>query len=292
MIPTSLPFGEGWPAETVAAPRALVNIDPLISVIRNSLGDADLMRPLKSAVDCLDSGPFLNVCLVSLKSVPYAFYGDKAMVKEFDNGISCRLRYFEAALMGVASLVYNFVFATAFSVLSLVTLGQVQILKDQMRKLWIHTALAAASTAIGFVGTASPALGIKANLAGGMAIGVILFQWMESGVIRNICSVYQRHRTELQNAARQCVQGNAELYNRQIAPFFTYLDEHLNDRVQTLPEFLNVVQESRQHLNASLSASPGVVLENVMGLFNQLRSNQERRRQGPDAPVVVERIAS
>jgi hypothetical protein len=257
-----------------ATPRML-NLDPVIPVVRRILEEVDFMRPLKTAVDCLDSGPFFNVTMVSLKSVPYVYFGDQGIVREFDNGVSCRLRYLETIVTSTAALVYNCVFSLIFSAFSLVTLGQVRLITDQMSKHWVHTALSVLALAISCAGTVSPALGIKANLAGGFVIGVALLQWMQGDVISRISTAYQRQNSELKLAVSQGCQGSGIDFNRQFTPFFNYLDSHLNNRVKTLSEFIDVAQNAAQHFPSGVipMASSGGIIGNLQSLAAQWRGS-------------------
>jgi hypothetical protein len=223
-----------------------INLNPIIPVFRRILSDIDFLRPLKAAFDCFDSGPFINVSLVSLKSAPYAFFGNTRLVQGFDNGLSCRLRYLEAVVTSAAAVVYNLVFSTIFTALSLVTLGQVKILADQMHKNWMHVALAVAALGISCVGTVSPNVGIKANLAAGLAIAVVVLQWVQGDIISKIGTAYQRYRQELQSATNEICQANG-INPADLTPFYTYLDVHLNERVKTFSEFAAVVLGVRQH---------------------------------------------
>jgi hypothetical protein len=260
-------------APTFTVPRTL-NLDPIIPVFRRILEEVDFLQPLKTAVDCLDSGPFFNVTLVSLKSAPYIYYGDKGIVKEFDNGVSCRLRYLETAVTSLAATVYNLVFGLIFSVLSLVTLGQIRLITDQMRKHWAHTALAVAALGISCAGTVSPDLGIKANLAGGFAIGVAISQMTQSDVISKISTAYQQHNAALKQAVAQACRNSGIDFNREFTSFFDYLDSHLIDRVKTFPEFADVVKNAAQRLPSILpTASTGLIINHLQKLAAHWRSS-------------------
>ncbi|MBS0604540.1 MAG: hypothetical protein JSS60_05820 [Verrucomicrobia bacterium] len=251
-----------------------ISLDPMVPVIRRILTDVDFMRPLKTAVDCIDSSTLVNVSLVSLKSLPYVLYGDNRMVQEFDNGISCRMRYLETAVTSLASLVYNVVFGAVFSVLSLVTLGQVKMIVDQMRKHWTHTALAVAATAISAVGTVSPELGVKANAAGMFAIGVAVMQWLQGDVIGRLAAAYQQHRQELRDAALQGIGGDRGFYNRDIVPFFNYLDQNFDNRIQSFSDLLNVVQGAQELLpHVVPTVTTDVIIDNVQQLLSNWRDS-------------------
>src|SRR5580698_187334 len=83
-----------------------LDLDPIVPVIRRILTEVDFIGPLKTAMDCIDSGPLINVSLASVKSLPYTMYSGNRIVEHFDNAISCRLRYAEVAVMSTASLVH------------------------------------------------------------------------------------------------------------------------------------------------------------------------------------------
>jgi hypothetical protein len=117
----------------IEQPTQSLNLDPIIPALFRTIREIDLARPLKAAANCLDSSALANVSLVSLKNAPYVLAqktqrGRSVFPQWLDNGVSCRLRYLEAAVTSMASLVYNFVFATFFTAASLVTLGQIKII--------------------------------------------------------------------------------------------------------------------------------------------------------------------
>lgn len=223
-------------------PAHPINLDPIIPVIGKVLTGVELIRPFKTAVDCLDSSAFMNVSMVSLKSLPYALSGKNKIVREFDNGLSCRLRYLEAALISTASLVYNFALGSLFSVASLVTGGQLKMIVAQMRKHWIHTALAVGAIGISSIGTFAPDLGVKANGAFIFAVGVAILQWMQGDVIGKLCNAYQTHRQELKDAVLQGLQGDRDFFDREFAPLFNHLDTHLNQGIHSFSDLANACQ--------------------------------------------------
>jgi hypothetical protein len=247
----------------VGAPHP-VNLDPVIPVIAQILMEVDLKNPLKVGIDCLDSSSFINVSLVSLKSIPHAMYGDNALVQEFDNGISCRLRYLESALTSMASSVHNFVFAILFSAASLGSFGQVRMVVDQMRKHWIHTALAVAASGVSIIGAVSPALGMKANVGLVFVMGAAAMQWLQTDLIGKLGSAYQRHKQEIGAALLAGVRGDNALFNQEWRPLLSHLDTHFNGQVQTLADLSTVVERAGQLMpNAVPTATPAAILGNL-----------------------------
>src|SRR5579871_4780322 len=228
---------------SVTEARSL-NLDPAIPVLRKMLSEVDLMKTLKIARDVIDSSALANVSLVSVKSIPYIFHKDNGIVKEFDNGVSCRLRYLEAAVLSLAAVVYNVAFGLIFTALSVATLGQIKWISDQMRKHWIHTVFSVATLAISTVGTFSPELGIKVTLAVGFAVGVALLQWVEGDAVAKICNAFQRNKQELRQAVAQACQTGGINFDQEVSPFLSHLESNLNQRVQTFGEFIEVVSDA------------------------------------------------
>lgn len=219
-----------------------LNLDPIIPVVARMVSELDLGTAIKVAIDCVDSNPLVNVSLVTLKCYPFVAEGGRPIVQKFDNQLSCSMRYLEALVTSTASLVYNLVFSAVFAVISAATLGQVKMIIDQARKHWTHTALAAAAVGVSAVGVFSPAYGQKANIAAMLAIGGLLTQLAQADVIGKLCQTYQRHALQLRQATLQGLQGNQGLFNREFAPLFDYLDTHLTPRIQTLPDFIEVIE--------------------------------------------------
>jgi len=260
----------GSASSSSSVPLRTLQLDRLIPVFKRILSDVDLYKPVKTAIDCFDSGAFANVTFVSLKSIPHVYFGDQPLVKEFDNGLSCRLRYFEAAFISVASLVYNLAYSVVFSALSLVTLGQVKLLTGQMRKQWIQTGLAVAAIGVSIAGTVSPDLGTKANLAAGLAIGAALLQWMQDDSISKICTAYQRHSGLLKQEMARACEASGFNYNQEFTPFFNYLDQHLNERVKTFGNLSTVVQGASELCPSFRpQVTPNVIVDNLRQLATQ-----------------------
>ena len=215
-----------------------VDGDRLFPVMTRVLSDLTSSPSVKTLFNCLDSGPLLNVTVVSLKSVPYAFIENTPA--GFGNALSCRLRYLESAMMGVASMVYNLFVGILLSVATAFTLGKVPAIADQMKKTWLQTGLAAATAGIGFIGTASPKAAVLSNLAVLFGLTVVLKQVAEQNLVSEICTVYRNHAVELRGAFAEAIP-DANLYQRQVVPLFNYLDERSNN-ISTFDEMLAVGQ--------------------------------------------------
>jgi hypothetical protein len=240
-----------------------LNLDPALPILAHTLSDAHLLPVLKTLVDCIDSGPLVSVSLVSLKNAAYVYFGDRPIVAEFDNAMSCRLRYAETAVTSLAAFVYNFAFGLIFSVLSAATLGKIKIIVDHMRRNWIQTAIAAGAFGVSCIGAFSPEMGIKANLAAGFALGLGLMQTMQGDVIGKICASYQRNRQEIAAAVRRAC-GDSNVDFNEFTPLFNHLNEHLHARVQTVSELMSVLQNARSHLPHVLPWASPVAVVNML----------------------------
>lgn len=247
-----------------------LNLDPIIPLIGRIITEVELGNIFKVAVDCVDSNALLNVSLVTLKSYPFVSRGENSMVQKFDNQMSCRMRYLDSLVMGTASLVYNFVFGVFFTAIAAVTLGQVKIITDQMRKHWTHTALATAAIAVSATGVFSPSLGRKANIAVILAIGGLLTQLAQANVIGKLSQAYQRHKEDLRGVVLQGLEGNRSMFNREFVPLFDYLDSHLTEQVQTLPDLMEVIEgfsTISNFPNIAPIASPDRIIDHLQQVF-------------------------
>ena len=224
-----------------------VDGDRLFPVLKRIVTDLTSSPTVKTLLNCLDSTALLNVTLVSLKTVPYAFVENTP--NGFGNALSCRLRYLEAGVMGVASMVYNLFVGIILSVATAVTFGKVASVADQMKKTWLQTGLAAASAGIGFIGTVSPKAGTLSNLAVLFGMTVVLKQVSEQSLITEICAAYRNHVAELREALAEAIP-DARLYQRDVVPFLNYLDERSNN-IHTVEELLEAVQ-------GAVERSPGI----------------------------------
>lgn len=260
MIPSDLP-------RAGLEPSIDIDIRPILPVAVKILKEINFVNTLKAALYCVDSTSLINVSLVSLRSAPYALAGDNRSIQQFDNGVSCRLRYLESVFMSTASLVYNFFFGALFSVAALVTLGEERVVLDQMGKHWVNTAIAAAGIGICLLGTFSPELGVKANLAAVTALVTVVFNWVQGDVISSLCSAYQNHRQEIRNAVLQGMPHQREFFDRQVVPFFNHLDTHLNARIRTFPDLTRVVR------GGGIGSFPNMRLS---GNMDQLAAGLER----------------
>lgn len=215
----------------------------LKAVIKNILNDQNIKPLLKTTLDVIDCSALTNVSSVSLQNVAYAFAqdDDQSLVKEYDNAVSTRLRYLEAALMVTASIIYNVVFGAIFSVVSLVTLGQIKMLTDQMRKHWTHAALSVGATAVAAVGIILPKLGIKANVHLIETIVGLAVKWADSNLAGTVATVYQRYHDELVAAAEDSV--DEKTFQQKYAPLFEYLDRKIQDgmTIEQLREIISRV---------------------------------------------------
>lgn len=229
----------------------LVNFDPAVPVLRKMLIDIDFKRFATTTMNCIDSAAFVNVGLVSLKSAAYVF-------GEYGDGLSCRLRYSECAVTSLAATVYHFVLGVAMTALSIVTIGKVEMVVNQMRKEWLHAGLAGGACIISCVGTADPGTGILLN---GLGIAA-LFRWITGDISTDIRIAYQRNNAELKRAVTQvCVQNNLN-YDQQFAPIFRRLDEGFR-REMDLQGMAEMLIDVAGQFPVIPYASPDVLADNL-----------------------------
>lgn len=219
-----------------------LNPQPLLAVFQRMFTDTELVRSLRKGAYVLDSSVFSNACAVAVKSAPFAFFGENAVVREFDNGLSCRMRFLETAVMSAASLVYNVAFACVFTALTLVTLGKVKMIYDQMCKHWVQAALAKAGVAVGTIGTFSPKWGIYATGAVGALTAYLVVAGMQRDAAQNVCNVYQRNARELREALSQAFPGGSMGPAQMLTPVLDYLDTNLTAaNVQSISALTTVI---------------------------------------------------
>jgi hypothetical protein len=210
------------------APQRSMNVAPLLPVVGKMIADSDLSGMFKLAATVLDSNALSNVTWVSLKSIPFIKGGGTSLVKEFDNPLSSRLRYLEANLMAGASFVYNFVFGVFFTVASIVTLGQVRLITDQMKKNWTHSALAVSAQCISLIGTVSPQLGVQANLGALLLIAGVGAKVAQADLLRKVKTAYLNFKQDLKAAVLVGLNNDRVFFDREFAPLFQYLDSQFS----------------------------------------------------------------
>lgn len=265
------------------ASSANFNLNPIIPVVGQILGEVNVIRPLKTALNCLDSSPLMNVSFASVKNVPYGFFGDNKLIQQFDNALSSRMRYAECAWMSTASLVYNCAFAVVFTAVTLLTLGQVKMLREQATKHWTHVALAVMSAVTATLGVLSPRIGIVVNGAMLYAVGFVIYQSAEGDVIAKLRQAYHRHRQELSDAIVQGLGGDRAAYNREFVPLLGYLDSHLTEDVTTFGDVVNVIAGAREHLPSVMpTASP----EDILLHLRRFAANVNPGREEQASPVA------
>lgn len=243
------------------------NMVPVADVLKRAANEMGLLNTAKMALNCLDSSSLMQVTLVTAKNLPGTIFHDNSVLQLFENPISMRMRYVESGLQSVASVVYNLACSLVFTLASVITFGQVDILTDQAKKHWVHTALAVASVGISVIGAVSPEYGRKANLAVLMAVGVGLAQLTKANALSNLGSTYQRYSQELKAALLQSVGGNQVTYQEAFAPIFAVLDNRLNANVQTLVDLVEVVGAVDDAVPRLRPALMRMMLEEIQGSF-------------------------
>jgi hypothetical protein len=248
------------------------NIAPLGNAMQAMFNEVGLRDTIKTGIDFLDSSALVNVTLTSLKTVPYTFFSGSALFEQFDNGLSVRLRYAEVAFTSAAATVYNLALALVCTLATVVTFGQVQMVKDQMKKHWIHTALAAASVGIATVGTVSPEHGVKANAALLVFGAQGLFKSVETNLIANLGAAYQTHSTALKAAVVEVCGGDRDEAESAFGNVFRVLDRRLNADVQTVAELADVFERVHtaepEFAHAMLLLLAAQVQQQVLGMAN------------------------
>jgi hypothetical protein len=220
------------------------------------------MKTLSAYFDCTS---LKNVSLISLEN--RALASNELDVLGYE--VPSRLRYLEAAVMSTASFVYSFVFATAFTIISvttyipyLMTEKNAQKLTDLKSKLWLHTVLAAACTGIGLTGAIAPRMGMVANVACLDWMKAMLERNSGSGFAQNILSAYRNNGDELKAVAAECCM-NLE-YHSTFKKFFEVFD-NIPTECFFLDDLISKIQEAAQYLPPDLMRAFGLKLLNNLG---------------------------
>ncbi len=250
-----------------------LNADRLFPVVQRILSDLLNTSSVKTLINCLDSGPLLNVTLVSLKNAPHVLIENSHI--ELGNGLSCRLRYLEAAWTAAASTIYNLFIGVVLSVAAGVTFGQVSMIADQMKKTWIQTGLAVASAGIGLIGAVHPKAGMISNAAVVFGVGAVLKQLAEQNLVAEIFAVYRNHNAELRRALAEAVP-DANLYRREVVPLLDYLNR-ASRNTHTFSELWQVVGRAREmsprFLAAAYESVRDAIFQRGGGFFENLSQN-------------------
>ncbi len=259
------------PAARAAAATQItqaLNVRPLYDLLKRKIPETTLPS-FNVPFSVADSSALLNVSLVSLKNVPYVFAGDQLNINDWSSFISSRIRYMETALFSVVSLVHNVVFATVFSALALVTLGQISKLNQLATKHLVQTGLAIGSFVVSVIGTIVPKWGIMTNLALGGAVGVVFLQHTENELAGTINDFYQKNKTELRGALLTSLGNNQPLFNEQIEPMLQFIERQLaSDRVRPFGGLLQIFTDVyRNHAAAGVLAAGlgGQLLQDITG---------------------------
>jgi hypothetical protein len=202
---------------TIGSATLRVNLDVVLPVAEKMVYHPRIVDAIRLLGNSLASGPLLNVSLISVKSLPLVLFGDSKLVKEFDNGLACRMSYLESSVLSTVGAVYHFATALIFSIATVFTGGAINSLRHQMDKEWTRFALSILSLGISAAGTVSPEWGIRANAVGLAIVGVGEGLWVHDGVIERIVAGYLAHKEDLKRS----------LNDPRFDPFCNYLDQHL-----------------------------------------------------------------
>lgn len=254
-----------------------LNLDPMLPIVVRILREMNLAENLQSGARFLDSNALTNVCLVSIKSIPYAFFSDSETVKKFDNGVSARLRFAEAGLMGFVSGAFNGGLALVFGVANLLTLTRVQAISNLWKKHSTNFCLSYASVAISFVGTIAPSFGVKANAAALLLIGFIALNFMQGDFVKTIAQAYQQNRDQIRGAIQQGLNHNPELFNDRIVPILDIVNREVDEgHIRNAQEIRALFQRSDFRLpNLQFYASSEVVQNNFHELIRGINISRE-----------------
>ena len=244
-----------------------INLDPIVPVMKNFLKDLDVQGPLRVALQTLDSSALMLTSIVSLKTAPRVLFADEPIVNVLGNEISCRMRYAESSLLSTASLVYNFFSALFFSIASMVTLGTNPAITDQVQKHWLHTALAIGGIAISVIGTVSPKWGVKANGAVFVAFGIAGATWVQGDLLVRIPVAYRARAAEFKAAALVGAGEDRQVYQRDVAPLFEYLDRRFHAEEISPTDCIETLRGAWDLGPRNVTISQETALQNLGELF-------------------------
>ncbi|HEY2811243.1 MAG TPA: hypothetical protein VGJ00_07655 [Rhabdochlamydiaceae bacterium] len=213
-------------------------------------------------LNILDSNALSTVSLATIKNLPHTL----SKKSHLTQSIVTRIRYVETLLMSLASLVHNLVFATIFTALTLVTLGQVKKIRELGIKYFTHAGLALASSCVSLGGVVSPKAALGMNMGLWYCLAAASFSNAQNQLSQLVCGWYTANRVPLKAALIQSVNQDREFTQRFIEPLFNSLDKNL-DSAQTRSieglkqAFFNVCRENPQFLEMG-----GAILKEVFKL--------------------------
>ncbi len=239
-----------------------LNWGPMQEIIADEQPVLAQMSAVKHIINIADSSALNAVTTATLKNLPYTLFSEETGIDSVYHGLTARMRYFESAVMSLASFVHNVVFAVVFTVLAAVTFGQVQTLNDCFKREWTHTALSLGSVIVGLAGTAMPIAGVIGNGAlAGVSIAAVLY-FSQRDTIESVKGVYLRNQERFRNAGGALFNNDEGAVNELVNPLFTFIDRNI-ENVHTFEDLLPFVEGVARTLPAEIGDGIAGMLEGL-----------------------------
>lgn len=157
----------------------------------------------------LDCTAFQVIGIASLRNIPYVYFPGNFAINDFYHFFASRFHYVEAALLCLASFVYNVAAALFFTILTGVTLGCSQDIRFGCEKHWINVGVSAACVGIGATGSLIPTFGLLGN-AGLFILGMhYLAKQLESDIVAN--DARGEEKVKLKDVVNDLFESNKDL---------------------------------------------------------------------------------
>ncbi len=145
----------------------------------------------------LGSSALLDLSATAVKNIPYAFLATELHINDLSNLLTSKISYGETLLRSIASAVYNFAIATAFTALAIPTFGQSSSINNATKKFWIYTTLSIASVGIAMVGLISARAAIVATGLILTSSTAFVIQSTQSSIVKTAKHYFKYYKPQL-----------------------------------------------------------------------------------------------
>lgn len=211
-----------------------------------------LPESAESGLIYINSSSLIQLSMATGKNLPYLAAAQEFRVNDLCHAISSRGSYLEVACLSVATLVHNTVLALLYTAFVVVTFGQSENTNFNCRKHWTHILHSGMGVGIGLLGTFSPTLGMRLNVAvarglystlkAGYQNDVKLFEADLVGQIKVFFNEYKDHFVKF------AIENHPDLFYSEYDPFFRDVSRTIN-AAQNVADLMEAVLLAKAKVN-------------------------------------------
>lgn len=226
-------------------------IRPLVNVIRDAFSSSPIFVPLKFSLYVLNSNALTVITATGMKSLAALVLSNQKPIPSdrlasaitfIISNLTPRIVYIEAAVICVATAVYNLFFTSLFLILNVATLGVSIKLRSLCTESLIHAALSVSSCVVALIGFFNPQWGIVATIGLWAASFHLINVHVGTSCAKYINGWFLKNKKKITDSLKGAT-NNARFVNQHISPLVLSLTQLIEVEIPKTTNFYEILKK-------------------------------------------------